>query len=1039
MKPFSALLLAGLFSICLCSGCAFASGMEEGAHPKAEPTGERRTVIWVSLDGDSNADGSAARPFASITAARDYVRTIRDEMSSDIVVMIKGSHELDEPVVLESSDSGANGFSIIYRGAEPAAGTRLLGGRIVRSWRPYDANIMVADIPGFNPLGTLYENGVRAIRARYPNKAYSREFPLSDAPYLVSTGGSRTSLNYSDNDLDGAFIDSILPDLADLQIKFWPFGRADWHQTIRDIKGIDPIEGVIHFDEMNSSQDDGGGARYYLQNSIKFLDQPGEYYHDVSNGLLYYWPRFDVGSVESEIVVPQTRRIFDLQGRDDDEPVHGIRIENLTLGYTNAFQVMDTPKLFPWSETSVGNHGVIHLKHSRDIHIDGNRILLSGDCGIYLERSNKHNRISRNLIEDVGMSGIVLAYHRQFNKFPDHLNYNNIIEDNWIRYLGTHAVDSAGINLWGSSENLVRHCIIEDGKRYGISARGPFTQLRIGEEDNMRTTNRPYLEGNRFEFLNLRRLCQDSGDVGGFHMSMVSSRTRKPVNFFNQIHISSIHAHPSMKDVNPNGIFLDYTEGVVNQVFQNIEITDVSSPFRTNRTDFGHTYINCSWKDGFDADLMRHSEIGVTEAFPGHLRPLTEIALPRILNGGPEGGFILEWNDPLAESEHLEIRLEGDPDYQSITAGPGLKSVTLPAPSTVLKKPHFRISCIDTVTGKRSKGVVIPASPPIEVDSVLQVSQEETELSLRLSLANAPGHLKAMHLTFSEPDLPTVKLDRENPVQQLNIPSGVLLKMDVTAEDVYSHQWSGSSRSFYHGEAGSAPNDAIAHWDFDLHAVHDSMSIYDKSGSGAVLFVEGGEELVGLVEQDGRNGIRLSGGALRLLDPVPLASKLLDGEFTIAMWIKADPETPMHGRVINFGAGRRGEWEGWKAEIDPDFKPFGFGVVSSPIEIGAVFSDPSNAILLRKKNIILHEDWHHFVLVLREEGVAECWLDGEQVNEETVGRIFDGMDRIPSFFYIGKHPSIHHPDMIWRGDIDEMRLFDRALGKDEILSLASQP
>src|SRR5690606_4430803 len=97
-------------------------------------------------------------------------------------------------------------------------------------------------------------------------------------------------------------------------------------------------------------------------------------------------------------------------------------------------------------------------KYANDVIVRNNHVRGSGMNGIYLERSNKRNLITGNLIEDSGISGIVLAYHRQARQFPNDHNSANVIENNRIRGMGTLAVDSAGINIWGGQDNIVRHC-----------------------------------------------------------------------------------------------------------------------------------------------------------------------------------------------------------------------------------------------------------------------------------------------------------------------------------------------------------------------------------------------------------------------------------------------------------------------------------------------------------------------------------------------------------------------------------------------------
>ncbi|HQM02360.1 MAG TPA: hypothetical protein PLH98_17730, partial [Ruminococcus flavefaciens] len=73
------------------------------------------TAFYVSPDGSDTNDGSLAHPFATLTAARDAVRKINGNMSSDITVYLRGGdYRITEPIVFDTRDSATNGCHINY-------------------------------------------------------------------------------------------------------------------------------------------------------------------------------------------------------------------------------------------------------------------------------------------------------------------------------------------------------------------------------------------------------------------------------------------------------------------------------------------------------------------------------------------------------------------------------------------------------------------------------------------------------------------------------------------------------------------------------------------------------------------------------------------------------------------------------------------------------------------------------------------------------------------------------------------------------------
>ena len=77
------------------------------------------TALYVSPDGNDANDGSFEHPFATLTAARDAVRQINSNMSSDITVYLRGGdYRITEPIVFDTRDSATNGCHINYKAYE---------------------------------------------------------------------------------------------------------------------------------------------------------------------------------------------------------------------------------------------------------------------------------------------------------------------------------------------------------------------------------------------------------------------------------------------------------------------------------------------------------------------------------------------------------------------------------------------------------------------------------------------------------------------------------------------------------------------------------------------------------------------------------------------------------------------------------------------------------------------------------------------------------------------------------------------------------
>lgn len=98
-------------------------------------------------------------PWQTLTKARTAVRALNSNMTEDITVYLRqGIYPLSAAFALDASDSGTNGFRVIWK-AYPGERPHLSGGQLLTGWTAV----------GTLRFCQLWVNGVKGIRARSPN------------------------------------------------------------------------------------------------------------------------------------------------------------------------------------------------------------------------------------------------------------------------------------------------------------------------------------------------------------------------------------------------------------------------------------------------------------------------------------------------------------------------------------------------------------------------------------------------------------------------------------------------------------------------------------------------------------------------------------------------------------------------------------------------------------------------------------------------------------------------------------------------------
>jgi len=264
--------------------------------------------LYIATDGNNANPGTKEKPFRSLEGARDAIRKLKEEYAKNggFTVFLRGGvYYRESTFELSTEDAGTEEAPVVYR-AYGNEQVRLVGGReIEREWfKPVADAEIIARLPetvrdkvlqvnlkahGIDDYGTLglesglelFCNGRRMQLARWPNGGWalcrrSETQEKTDLAFTLEYSGAPPNRwsNLEEVLLHG----------------YW---RVDYTDTVFKIDSIDTEKQEIMLDsDVGNAPEDG--RRFYALNLLEEIDEPGEWYLDRKNGILYFLPPEDV-------------------------------------------------------------------------------------------------------------------------------------------------------------------------------------------------------------------------------------------------------------------------------------------------------------------------------------------------------------------------------------------------------------------------------------------------------------------------------------------------------------------------------------------------------------------------------------------------------------------------------------------------------------------------------------------------------------------------------------------------------------------------
>ncbi|MDQ1130337.1 fibronectin type III domain-containing protein [Microbacterium sp. SORGH_AS_0888] len=278
------------------------------------------SVYYAAPDGSATGDCTASQP-CSIERAQEVVRA--DTTDGDVTVQLAdGTYRVSEPLRFDAQDGG--GDHVVRWTAADGAHPVISGASAVTGWHPSDVGrgIWVADTPTGLDTRQLVVDGVLAPRA---------------AIRLANTDVTPTATGLTIENSALSYL-AELPDQG--RIEFETLGDfTNRYTPVQSISATEITMAQPAWDNNTWGWDTVqnsflAGPSWYLDNSLAFLTQTGQWYIDPDDGKLYYKPAEGVDPNDLDVELPRLATLLSIGGTYD-EPVSGLAFEGIQFSGTS--------------------------------------------------------------------------------------------------------------------------------------------------------------------------------------------------------------------------------------------------------------------------------------------------------------------------------------------------------------------------------------------------------------------------------------------------------------------------------------------------------------------------------------------------------------------------------------------------------------------------------------------------------------------------------------------------------------------------------
>lgn len=395
-------------------------------------------VYYVSPSGCDCNSGAKEEPFETIQYAADIMKP------GDRCIIGEGIYH--ETVV--PGRSGTETAPVKFMAA-PGERVTVTGASPVTEWIRHSGNIWKAPMEwSLGKNNQLFFDGEMMHEARWPSKPAGSD--IMDPAGAYMTGAED----------DGIIFDGFPAAFEDIDdwtgTVIWVMARSKWTSWTRPVHGYDAekkkvLLSVPDFSEghMNPANPEPRGSwlgehkdEFYLVNNFAFLDQPGEWFYNEDEQMLYIIPPSGVDPNRHRVTAKRLMTAFDLSGKSHIH-ITGIDIHAATINMENARNCMVRDVRARYISHSRGGETSYYLGERSGIYVSGSgntirdsEIAFSVEHGIHLGGTG--NSVINCHIHNISYFGCYGTPVRI-------TGYKNMLSHSTIHDAGRDGIQSAGL------------------------------------------------------------------------------------------------------------------------------------------------------------------------------------------------------------------------------------------------------------------------------------------------------------------------------------------------------------------------------------------------------------------------------------------------------------------------------------------------------------------------------------------------------------------------------------------------------------------
>jgi len=528
--------------------------------------------IYVAKNGADTNIGNKEQPLATLHAAIRKARELRrlkdPSMKDGIRILVgAGIYQLHEPLVLRPEDAGTKDSpteifateKVVLSGGVKIADWKKVNGTVAGLPKKALEKIWVADLPNDGISDFLFRqlwvNGVKAIRA----KNYNGEAMGRILSWDKKNQTCRIPLPPNTDISKIAGMEMLIHQwwaIANLRVKSVKvIGKA---AELSFMQPESRIQSEHPWPAPWISEKTGNSA-FYLSNAIQFLDEPGEWFEDLKNHKIYYWPKASENMQKAEVIAPALENLLKIEGTID-HPVSfvsfkGISFEHATwlrpsreghVPHQAGMYMLDAYKLATpgtLDKPSLENQAwvgrpaaAVKVNFANQISFENCRFQHLASTGLDFNKGTSDNLIKGNLFKDIGGSAILVGtfsdeateVHLPYNpKDKREISTNDRIENNLITDVTNEDWGAVGIGAGYVKGIKIIHNEISDVSYSGISMGWGWTKTQNAMKNNTINANKIHHYGKHMY------------DVAGIY-----TLSAQPESFITENVVDSIYKAP---------------------------------------------------------------------------------------------------------------------------------------------------------------------------------------------------------------------------------------------------------------------------------------------------------------------------------------------------------------------------------------------------------------------------------------------------------------------------------------------------------------